>query len=367
MTLSWRLKKMKRLRVGVIGCGFVASKWHIPSFMLLKKRLADLVVCDLNPALSTSVAKQFSLSTSYSSVSEMLKNENLDIVDICTPPHTHASLAIEAMESGCHVLLEKPMALKLSDCDEMIRISKRQSVKLCVIHNELFRPPMIKARELVEKGELGKVLGMQWSRFTPREEYLARESHWIHKLPGGVLGETGPHAVYASLAFLKKIKNVEISARNLLKYPWAPYDYFNVTLEGEEINSSIILSHASDNFVAEVSVFGTDEILKMDLQNMMLARYKLKETRMVPLAMSSLRSAGQAFSNVVSNGLKVFFARNSTMRVRGHPVEIEKFVNSVISDQQPPVTGEEGRETVRVMEAIVEKLNRKTDSEHLGH
>jgi predicted dehydrogenase len=353
------MKEMKKVKVGVIGCGFVASKWHIPGFKALKKTVDSIVVCDLNPTIAASVAKQFNLPKSYSSISEMLKNENLDIVDVCTPPHTHTALAIQAMEIGCNVLLEKPMALKLSDCDEMVRVSRKQDVKLCIIHNELFRPPMLKAKELIEKGAIGKVMGMQWIRFTHRQEYLDREDHWVHKLPGGVLGETGPHAVYASMAFLKEIRNVDITAKSNLKYPWAPYDYFDITFEGEGGIGSAIISHASNNYVAEVDVFGTEGILKMDLQSMMLTRYKLNDTKLFSLAASSLRSAGQIIKSVSSHAAKTAFARNTTMRVRGHSVEIEKFVDSIINDQQPPVTALEGRETIRIMEIMVEKLNQK--------
>jgi predicted dehydrogenase len=350
---------MNKIKVGIIGCGFVASKWHIPGFLRLKRNTIIQSVCDLNPSLATSVAKKFNLPRFYSNVSEMLQKEDLDIVDICTPPQTHAALAIEVMENGCHVLLEKPMALKLSDCDEMIRVSKKQGLKLCVIHNELFRPPLIEARKLVEGGDIGKVLGMQWCRFTHREEYLVKENHWVHRLPGGLLGETGPHAVYTSLAFLKKIRNVDITAKSNLEYPWAPFDYFDITLEGEDLVSSVIISHASDNYVADVSIFGTKGILKMDLQNMLLIRYRLNETKPVSLALSSLKLAGQITGHVISNAAKVIFARNTVMLVSGHATEIEKFVGSIIDDQQPPVTGEEGRETIRVMEILVHRLDQK--------
>lgn len=350
---------MSKIKVGIIGCGFVASKWHIPSFLRLKNDVIVQAACDLSPLLAKDVAGKFNLPRFYSNVSEMLGKEDLDIVDVCTPPHTHAPLAIEAMERGCHVLIEKPMALKLSDCDEMISVSKKQGSKLCIVHNELFRPPLLKAKELVANGDIGKVLGMEWCRFTHREEYLARENHWVHKLPGGVLGETGPHAVYTSLAFLKRINDVDITATNNLKYAWAPYDYFNIIFEGENAVSSAIISHCSDNFVADVRIFGTEGILEMDLQSMLFIRHELRETKMVPLALSSLSIAGRILGNVISNAVKAAFSKNARMLVRGHPVEIEKFVNSVINDETPPVTAEEGRETIRVMELMVEKLNQK--------
>lgn len=350
---------MGKIKVGVVGCGFVASKWHIPSFLRLKKSAVIQAVCDLNQPLVTSVAKKFNIPKAYSNISEMLRKEHLDIVDICTPPQVHAPLAIEALEKGCHVLLEKPMALKVSDCDQMINVSKKYGLKLCVVHNEIFRPPLLKARELVKKGDIGKLIAMQWCRLTHRTEYMSSKNHWVHKLPGGVLGETGPHAVYTSLAFLKSIKNVDIYAKKTLEYPWVPYDYFHIVLEGENAISTIIISHSSDNYVAEVSVFGTKGILKMDLQSMLLTRYELNETKLVSLALSSLNTVAQTIKGVTLNAAKAMFVKNTLTRARGHDVVIEKFVNSVINDQQPPVTAEDGRETVRVMEIIVKNFHQK--------
>ena len=347
------------MKVGIVGCGFVASAWHIPGFLRLRKTATVGAVCDISSQLASSVANKFGISRNYSNLAEMLAKENPDVVDICTPPHTHASLAVQAMEAGCHVLIEKPMALKLSDGDEMVRVAEKQGTKLCVVHNELFRPPMIRARKLVAEGAIGKVLGMEWRRFTHRDEYLTKENHWIHKLPGGLLGEVGPHAVYASLAFLKKIKNVDVTAKNNLKYPWAPFDYFNITLEGEDLTSSVIISMASNNFIADVSLFGTEATLNMDLQNMLLMQHKLNETKPIALATSSLKSAGQMIGNVLLNAAKVLFERDAKMRVIGHATEIEQFVNSVIANERPPVTGEEGREVIRVMEMLVQKLNQK--------
>jgi len=251
------------------------------------------------------------------------------------------------------------MALTLSDCDEMIRVSQKTGSKLCIIHNELFRPPLLKARKMVAEGAIGKVMGMQWCRLTHREEYLAKENHWIHKLPGGIIGETGPHGVYSSLAFLKRITNVEIAAKKICKYPWAPFDYFDITLEGDDMISNVIISHGGDNYVADMNIYGTDGILKLDLQSMMLIHYSLRKAKPIPLALSSLRSAKQVICGVISNAGEILFTRDAMLHVTGHATEIEQFVDSIQNDKPPPVSGEEGRETIRVMEILVEKLNQK--------
>jgi UDP-N-acetylglucosamine 3-dehydrogenase len=349
-----------KFKVGIVGCGFIAKKRHIPGFLRLKRNVVVQSVCDLNQSLATSVAREFGIPKSYSDLAEMIQKENLDIVDICTPPQAHAPLAIEAMEKGCHVLLEKPMALKVSDCDQMNNVAQRCGSKLCIIHNEIFRPPFLKARELVANGNIGKLTGMRWCRLTHKDEYMSIENHWVHRLPGGVLGETGPHAVYTSLVFLKNIRNVDICAKKTLEYSWVPYDYFNIVLEGENITSSIVISHSNDCFVADVDLFGTKGVLKVDLQSMLLIRYGVSETKPLRLALSSLNTIAQTLKGVTSNAAKVMLGRQRVLsRARGHDVVIERFVNSVINDQRPPVTGEEGQETVRVMELITKKFHQK--------
>lgn len=343
---------MSKLKVGIVGSGFVAQKRHIPSFLRLKD-VSLCAVCDLNYDLAKDVTKKFGISNAYSTLSEMLSNEQIDVIDVCTPPKTHASVAIEAMESGSHVLLEKPMAPNVSDCDEMIMASKKYGSKLSVVHNQLFYLPFMKALELVDLGAIGKLTGMKVSSFTHREEYMPLKDHWIHRLPGGVLGETGPHVVYMSLAFLKNVKDVNVFTRKSLEYPWVLYDDYRIELVGENITSSIIVSHANDFTASEVELFGTEASIKLDLQSMLLIKYRRKNLTPISVAATSLNTAGQITKGVLNN----FFRMMINRPILGHDILIEKFIKSIINDQPVPVTPEEGRETIRVMELLVEKIH----------
>ncbi|MHA1833649.1 MAG: hypothetical protein ACTSV7_06620, partial [Candidatus Baldrarchaeia archaeon] len=186
-----------------------------------------------------------------------------------------------------------------------------------------------------------------------REEYMVHENHWVHKLPGGVIGETGPHAVYLSLAFVKNVKKVNVYARKKTDYPWVLYDDYRIELEGENINSSIYVSHASDYTAGEVELFGTDYALKIDMQSMLLTRYKREYLKPTSVALSSLSIAGQIVKGVMSNAFKVMLHKP----ILGHDIMIEKFVKSIINNKPVPVTPEEGRETIRVMQMIVQKLH----------
>ncbi len=345
-----------KLRVGIVGCGLVAEGQHIPSFMRLKRDVVLQAVCDKNENLVREIAAKYSIPGAYSDLSQMLSKEHLGIIDMCTPPQTHAPLAIEAIEHGCHLLMEKPMALKTSDCDRMIDASHRYGVKLCVIHNMLFNPPFPEARKLVAEGAIGNFIGMRIFMSDPREEMILKKDHWIHKLPGGLIGETGPHAVYMALAFLKKVKGVDIYAKTFLEHPWAPFDEFRIELDGGEAISSIAISYASNRRNLYIDILGTEGALYLDFGSLLLIRQGSKDSMgAIALARYLGNISGQVIRGVTTNA----FNRAMGKLKYGHDILIENFVNSILNDHQPPVTGEEGRETVRVMEMIVESLREK--------
>jgi predicted dehydrogenase len=322
-------------------------------------RLKDVIlqaICDKNENLAQETAARFHIPGAYPGLSEMLSTEKLDIVDICTPPQIHAPIAIEALQHGCHVLMEKPMALKVTDCDQMIDAAHKSGAKLCIIHNKLFDLPFLKAMKLVADGAIGDFTGMRIFLSDPREEMIMRKDYWIHKLPGGLIGETGPHLVYMSLAFLNRVKSVDIYANNFLEHPWAAFDEFRIELEGERAMSSIALSYAGNHRDLYVHILGTEGVLHLDLCSRLLFHYGRKvSVKPIPFARYISSISSQIIGGVVANAFKL-----ATGRLRlGHDIILERFVDSILRNHQPPVTGEEGRETVRIMEMIVERLHAK--------
>jgi len=347
---------MDKLKVGIVGSGLIADQRHIPSYLRIRKHTVIQAICDKNEDLARELARKYDIPRTYRDISDMLSGENLDIVDICTPPQTHGSLAIEALEHGSHVLLEKPMALKTSDCDLMIEASRTHGRKICVVHNIRFQPPFLEAKKIVAEGAIGEFMGMRILIADHREEMLLKKDHWIHKLPGGLIGETGPHPVYMSLAFIDKINDVDICAKSFLEHSWAPFDEFRLELEGEKAVSSIIISYASNRRNFSIDIFGTEGALNIVFPSMLVLRQGRNESmKPISIAYYQLGIASQIVTGVAMNAFKALTAR---LRV-GHDVVIEKFVNSILNGYPAPVTAEEGRETVRVMEMIVERLREK--------
>ena len=154
---------------------------------------------------------------------------------------------------------------------------------------------------------------------------------------------------------LKEVKNVEICARKTLEYPWVLYDDYRIELEGEDMTSSIVVSHANDCTALEVSLMGREEMIKMDLQSMLLLIYKREELKPISVAFSSLNVAGQIVKGIASNAFRTILDRP----MLGHDIMIEKFVGSVKNDQPVPVSPDEGRETIRVLAMIIDRLDHK--------
>ena len=349
---------MEKLKVGVIGCGLISKLRHIPAY----KRLNDFevhAVCDLNIDLARETANEFKIPKFYSDTSKMFAAEDLDIVDICVPPQIHAPIAIEAMESGAHVIMEKPMATKVSDCEEMIKVSKKNDVKLSIVHNDIFHPPFIKAKELYEKGEIGDFRGIKIFLSTPKHYMIDLKDHWYHKLPGGVIGETGPHISYMSLEFLKNIKNVDVFAKNFLNYPWAPYDDFRIEIEGENGFSSVALAYTNNYWAATVDIIGTDAMLQIDLNSMLIIKHDLNELSYIPIAKQTLGSVGQRLGNTISKTASVISGRQKI----GTELVVEKFAESILKGTPLPVTAEGGLEATRLMEMIVKNYYTKYNME----
>jgi predicted dehydrogenase len=160
---------------------------------------------------------------------------------------------------------------------------------------------------------------------------------------------------YMTLAFLNNIKTVDVYTKNYLDHSWAPFDEFRIELEGENGISSVALSYTRNCWAATVDILGTEAGLHLDLQSMLLIRHQLKELSYTPIARSSLSTISQMVGGIASNVFKAVTGRQKI----GTDIVIERFVDSVLNDSPLPVTGEEGRETVRVMEMVVERYREK--------
>jgi predicted dehydrogenase len=344
---------MKPLKAVVVGSGLIAKLKHIPAFRKFRHKVNLTAICDVNIEAARQAAADGGIPSAYSDVNEMLARETPDIVDVCTPPRTHAEIAVQAIRAGSNVLIEKPMAQSLGECDTIIAAAREKDVKVCVAHSDLFYYPLIEARKLVGEGAIGSFRGMRIFLSTPTDYITSKPDHWANRLPGGVFGESGPHVIYLTLAFINPIHQVSVNALKLMDFPWSPFEDYRIDLIGDQGVSSVMMNYATRQWTARVEILGETATLMVDLEAMSLVKYRREQLKPVPIGLSVLSEAGQQLKNLVVNGVR--YATGSLRST--HDFIIEGFADSIVHGTESPVPAEQGRESVRIQNMIVEKLH----------
>lgn len=189
---------MKTVRVAVIGCGAIAQRRHIPEFAS-NPNVELVAFADPVIERAQEMATQYG-GKSYASYEDLLANEKVDAVSVCTPNYLHASISIAAANAGAHVLVEKPMATTEEEGEQMIEAARRNGVYLMVGHNQRLMPPHVKARELYESGKLGKVLTFRTAFGHPGPEGWSVDGgdSWFFRKEEALMGAMGDLGVHKS-------------------------------------------------------------------------------------------------------------------------------------------------------------------------
>ncbi len=160
----------KPLRVGLVGVGAAAQVNHIPAL----KKTAELelvALCDRDPEKTSRVAQKFQVPRYYSRFEELLADDEVDAVDLCTPNFLHAPMATSALEAGKHVLCERPLARSAEEAAAMLRVAKKNDRTLMCAVQHRFRADAQLLRKFVEKGELGEI-------FFAKAGWLRQRTQW---------------------------------------------------------------------------------------------------------------------------------------------------------------------------------------------
>lgn len=178
------------MKYSLIGCGRISPN-HIVA--AINNNLEITSICDINRDNAEDKALKFDLDKNsvkiYSDYSEMLETEKPELVSIATESSKHAKIALDCIEAGCHVIIEKPIALSIFDADRIIEAGERKGVLVCACHQNRFNKSVQEIRKAIEKRRFGKLLyGTANIRWTRNHEYYDRASWrgtWEHD--GGAL------------------------------------------------------------------------------------------------------------------------------------------------------------------------------------
>ena len=176
----------KKIRFAVVGCGHIGKR-HAE--MVVRDPGAELVaLCDIRPKEELGI-EAYPVAFFSDMTSLLQSGLDIDVINICVPNGLHAELAIQAIESGHHVVIEKPMALQVQDAERVLQTSlKYQKEVFCVMQNR-YSPPSVWIKQMIDSGRLGKIYLVQHNCFWNRDERYYKPGGWHGDacLDGGTL------------------------------------------------------------------------------------------------------------------------------------------------------------------------------------
>lgn len=177
----------RKIKFAVVGCGSIGKR-HVAVIDADDK--AELVaLCDINLNAAQSLSEIYNGIPTYTDYSRLLQETDADIISICTPHGLHAPMTIEAARAKKHILVEKPMALQLKDCQEMIQEAKLNGVELFVVKQNRYNKPIALTKKALDENKLGKIFMVQCNVMWNRQQEYYTQSSWRgnKELEGGAL------------------------------------------------------------------------------------------------------------------------------------------------------------------------------------
>lgn len=347
------------LKIAIVGCGKIADAHigeirRIPSVQLC-------AVCDLEPIMAEQLAVRYAVPRWYCDLTRLLEVEKPDVLHITTPPQSHLSLTRQAVAAGCHIFLEKPVALRHCDAEAIIASAAGAGRKLAVNYWPRFEAPALELRRLHETGVLGDPVHVEsYIGYDLGGEFglaLQRDpAHWVHQLPGKLFQNVMDHVLNKITPFLDDeqpfIKAIawrgEAGAGELL-------DELRVIIQGARTSAYATFCAHARPVGQTLRVYGTKNTAHADFA----ARTVVLERKQgFPSALGRLFPPFLTAKDYLGQGLKNV---NSFSHARFHFFEgmrrlLSEFYLSIERDSPPPIAYEEILRVSAMMERIFQQV-----------
>ncbi len=345
---------MAKLRTALVGCGKVG---HLHAVALQSLPESEFVaVCARTPAKAEAFAAKYGVAA-YTDVEKMLDQAKPDLVCICTPHPEHAAPTIAAARRGVHVLVEKPLASSLADCDAMLAAAKAGGAVISTVCQRRYYPPCLRIRKAIEAGSLAKpVLGVA-TVFGWRDEAYYKSDPWRGSWKGeggGVLVNQAPHQLDLLLWYMGEIEEVFGYWGNV-NHPYIEVEDTAVAVVRFKNGGfgNILVSNSQNPAInARVSVHGSNGAsasVQTDGGAMFIAGMT---TAVEPPFNDVWTIPGQAqhLPEWKAEDARLFATVNPMEYF--HRLQIQEFIHALLERRPPAISGEDGRRTVELFTAI---------------
>lgn len=342
------------MKVALVGTGTIAEKNHLPILFSIPD-VNVVAVCDNNEKRLTRVSQKFNIKNRYTTIDEMLKSTDADIIDITTPGYTHYEIAMKALLSNRNVLLEKPATLKTVEAEDLEFVSKKRKLKLGVCQSYRYSEPAIRFQKLRKDGGIGtidKIIAMHHGGAI----YALPTWFWDENLSGGILIELGNHAVDLQCYFMgdwKKVLDVKVHYDKSLKFTTSLLAVVQYEIGIGVIDLKWLSSSHFMHFYISGSV--ADAIMKFYPDGLILQHGHF----------SPLSEFTGELERIWNFGYSSFRKRYYQKTELPHRILIENFIKSINSDCQPLVPIRDVIPTIRLSEEIWGMTKSQTEKDIL--
>lgn len=335
------------MKYALIGCGRISPN-HI---MAAKNNNLEIVaICDVDADCMDDKVKKFDLPVSvklYTDYNEMLDKEKPELVAIATESGLHAGIAIDCINAGCNVIIEKPIALSVEDANAIIEAGKKNNVKVCVNHQNRFNKSIAKISEALDRNRFGRLFhGTAHIRWARDWEYYSRakwRGTWAQD--GGCLMNQCIHNIDL-LIWLMGGEPIEVmSYTDRMKH-----DY----IEAEDLGIAVVKFANNTYGIIE----GTTNVYPKNLEETL---YIFGEKGTVKAGGASVNKIEEwNFSDALDDceQVKAQFSENPpSVYGFGHTPLYADVIDAINNDREPLVTGEDGKKALEMVLAIYKSAN----------
>jgi UDP-N-acetyl-2-amino-2-deoxyglucuronate dehydrogenase len=328
------------INVAIIGTGNI-SPAHIAAYLAFSKRCKIVALVDIYPEKARAKAKEYNLNAEiYDSHKALLEREDIHLVSICTPPYTHAEIAIDFLKAKKNTIVEKPMASSLEECDAIIKSAEESGKKLSVIAQNRFRTPIMNLKKTLDKGLIGDVVHAQVDSFWWRGHcYYDLWWRGTWEKEGG--GCTLNHAVH-HIDMLSWIMGIPKEITAVMS---------NTSHDNAEIEDLSVAILKYDNgalgqITSSVVHHGEEQQLIFQGKNARIS---------APWKVYASKSKGNGFperDTELEERIQKFHDSLPEVVHTAHEGQIDDVLSAIEGDTEPLIKGVDGRKTLEIITAI---------------
>jgi predicted dehydrogenase/nucleoside-diphosphate-sugar epimerase len=330
----------------LIGAGYI-SEYHVAALRRAGVEIAG--ICDVDAVRAETAAAKFGVKA-LSSLSE-LRSAGANVIHVLTPPRAHAKVTMEALDVGCHVLVEKPLAEEVDDCLAIATTAADRGLNVCVNHSLLFDPQIRRALETIKRGKLGTVVSVDILRSSVYPPYGGGPLPPQYREAGYPFRDLGVHALYLFEAFLGPIEHVSADWKSLGGDPNLAFDEWRAQVRCLRGLGQFQLSWNVKPLQSQVIIQGTKGVLRVDLFLMFQA---LRASMPLP-------KAAERVVNALTDSVKPLVdvprgvyghLRKKVLPYHGLQDLVAAFYESLRHGSSPPVSVEDATRVVRWTEEV---------------